>query len=106
MNCESYTQWEDRVNPRLPHFYIDTEGVLRTAMERKSSDELRLDKMHFNFDATQEDPLKMTGEIESIRLKLFLFRDKTDKEVRVYARDTLEADEIIYGRLHYQKDTK
>ena len=105
MDCESYSEWEDRVNPKIPHFYIDLNGVLKVAMERKSSDTLRLDKLHFNPNITQEDPLKMTAEIEVIRLKLFVFRDSDEKEVRLYARNKVEAEEIIYDRLHYKKET-
>jgi hypothetical protein len=103
MNCESYTEWQARLHPKVAWNYIDGKGFIRSVALPDNESCFIIDGVDRSEVGKDVDPAHQTLTISRLTLKPFFAAD-SEGEIyfRCMAKDLTEA-ELIYTRLKGDK---
>ena len=101
MSCESYTEWQDRLHPKVVWFFIDQHEFIRSIALPDNTERYTYTYIDYSDFKVGIDinPNQITQTIHDIRLKPFIARDNDDAIYFRCLATSKEQAELIHKRL-------
>jgi hypothetical protein len=101
VNCESYTEWQDRLHPKVGWNYLNKDDFVQTAMLPDNESYFIYEYMDYG-DLTvgkEVDPSQISATIKRIKLRPFIARDENEDIYFRCMATNLDQAELIHDRL-------